>query len=151
MNVHELAEKYVGCFELKTRDNGDRFYCIADEKESKELTRLIQDAHGDMFPDDYKYQYILDTLIAVSECETEEQAEERQYEIEADVYTSDLLKWVSSNLTRSCYVDEALEEYGSAMSTLFMALNYGQTRERCDVYSSVLTSLQSLCEEKETT
>ena len=58
-----------------------------------------------------------------------------------DVMNVDLLRWVSSNLTRMAYVDEALEEYG--MKDLAHALMAGQAAEMGEVYDYVLSGLEA--------
>lgn len=140
MNIQQLADKYYQSFELKTRKNGERFYCVKDDCKDDQLTELIRTAHGDMMPDDYKYQYIHDALEAISE----QSNDDNDYSPEPDIYTRDLLKWVSSNLTRTDYCNQAIEELGC--TSFDSILTFGQILERQEVYQSVYQSLTEIVE-----
>jgi len=140
MTIQELAEKYADMFITAKRDNGETYLSLNEENE--DLTQLIRDAHGDMMPDDYKYEYIHNSLEAIAECELHDNIHE--ISMESDCYNSDLLKWLSSSLSRADYIDEVVNNFGyeSFYNTLMLA----QQREREDVLRSVIESLIILCE-----
>lgn len=136
-SIQELAENYLSMFELKTRKNGDKYYCVKDDCKNDELTDVIRTAHGDMMPDDYKYQFIHDALELISESNDLD-----DINIESDCYTSDLLKWVSSNLNRINYFDKAMTEYECIC--FVDILSTAQKIERDEVLQSVIQSLEKI-------
>ena len=73
------------------------------------FTDLCHHAHGDMPPDDWRYEFIQDALTVL--------AEDGEAEDPADVdekypYTRDRLDWLASRLDRMSYCDEAEGDYG---------------------------------------
>jgi hypothetical protein len=145
--VPELATQYLAYFELKERTNGDKFYCLTDNRPDK-LYELVQQAHGDFIPDDYKYEFIHDALTMLSEVDneaTEDDMQELGYHIEADYYTSELLKWVSSHGARIAYCDDAIEQGIDSFTNVLMT---AQQVERQEVYAEVLTILDWHIREK---
>lgn len=54
------------------------------------------------------------------------------YGLEPDIYNWDLLKWISSNLTRASYVDDALLE--TNFKTLWSLLGWTQVDAMREVY-----------------
>lgn len=140
MNIQQLADKYYQSFQLKTRTNGERFYCVKDDCQDDQLTELIRIAHDDLLPDDYIYQYIHDALEIISNMS--ETDDIYDITLEPDCYTRDLLKWVSTNLTRIAYCDEAIEAYGC--NDFVNILMTAQTIERENVLHSVYQSLTEI-------
>jgi len=138
--VNELAKEALKSFETGTRDNGEKFVKTKDGR-PEWLTNLIFTAHGGMVPDDHRYKFIEDALIIIAN--NDQEAELDCPEIEADIYTSDLTKWLHSRNDRVCYLTEALEEY--EIKDGFQALQSAQLLEREEVYYSVLNSLRELC------
>ena len=111
------------------------------------IVDLCREAHGHMFPDDIKYEYIveaLDAIIEASEGEDLHDMVNMGYYLEPDLYTHDLLKWVASG-GRTGYVSDAIKSYFDTSDTapnLDELLIAGQRAEREEVYQSVLTSLE---------
>jgi hypothetical protein len=145
MDVKTLAQQARNWFEYKKRDSGAEFWCT-----SSDLPRWVQDlclaAHndGNISPDDVRYEYIVSALDAIANYGDSEDAQ--QAATEADIYTSDLLEWLSSRVDRFAYVDEAIEEYGE-FGSIIGAITAGQVKEREEVYFSVLKSLHDRLEE----
>jgi hypothetical protein len=137
MNIQELARQYADWFETATRSDDTDFIRLKTEDDN--IHQLIRNAHGDMMPDDFKYQFIHEALEAIAETDDIDDVC-----LEPDIYNRDLLKWVSSNLNRPNYVDEAVEELG--YKDLFNSLAIGQIREKDEVLYSVRASLEALCE-----
>lgn len=142
MTIQELARQYADLFVTKKRDNGDTYLCIELDDKNPELMDLIRNAHDGLMPDDYKYQFIHDALEAIALVEVEDDL--NNIDLEPDIYNCDLLKWVSSNLTRAAYVDDAIRDY--EYDGLFNALQNGQSYEKNEVLHSVLSSLTSIIE-----
>jgi hypothetical protein len=145
MTIQELARSYTDLFVTGKRTNGNEYLFIKPfikTEAAENLKQLVHDAHNDMLPDDYKYQFIYEALEAISESDNPD-----EIQLESDVYNSDLLKWVSSHLTRASYVDEAVEtwEYRS----FFEALSAGQYQEKNDVLAIVRYSLEKILKDEE--
>jgi predicted DNA-binding protein len=143
VTVQELADEYYKNFEKKKRDNGEEFW-VKKDGAPEELGELVREAHGDMFPDDYKYEFIEEALARISETEDENSLESP--ELEPDVYTHDRLKWLSSNLGRPYYVDEAIKDFGKA-DTIIDDIGMGQLKEKEEVYFAVLQGLKKILED----
>ena len=142
--VNELAKEALGWFITDTRDNGEEFVKTKEGRPDW-LKNLIFTAHGGMLPDDYRYKFIENSLQYIAD--QDEDADLDRPEIEADIYTSDLTKWLHSRNDRVCYLTEALETFG--IKDGFAALQLAQLREREEVYHSVLSSLRELYDAQE--
>ena len=142
--INELAREALGWFIIDTRDNGEEFVKTKEGRPDW-LRNLIFTAHGGMMPDDYRYKFIENSLQYIAD--QDEDADLDRTEIEADIYTSDLTKWLHSRNDRVCYLTEALETFG--IKDGFAALQLAQLREREEVYHSVLSSLRELYDAQE--
>lgn len=141
MTIQELARKYADSFETATRKDDTNFIRLKTEDEN--IKNLIYDAHNGMLPDDYKYQFIheaLEALEAIAEC-----SDPDDIQLESDVYNSDLLKWVSSHLNRSSYVDETVKNW--EYTSFFQVLAGAQYEEKREVLSLVRFSLEKILEQ----
>ncbi len=145
MILQELATKFAGMFEYKKRDNDQLFVVVKDEFEDNiQLKNLIKDIHDqdNMFPDDYKYLFIVEALEALSE-----HSDSDNIVMEADIYYSDLLKWVGSHAIRAHYVNEAVEEIG--YTDFYQSLTIGQLREIDEVLYLVKLRLECIIEQED--
>jgi len=143
VSVQKLAKFYETFFYRKTRDDGEEFWLVKDDR-PEELKELIHEAHGDMMPDDHRYEFILESLTALANYEDPDDAIEG---IESDVYTSDLTSWLNSRNDRTYYLTEAIEEYG--VKDGFDALSLAQYQEKSEVFWSVKNSLENTVEEND--
>lgn len=140
--IQELAREGSAFLTTSTRPDGSTFYRLADNA-PQWVSDLVYSAHGDMMPDDYRYRWSAYALEAFSSYDDPETA---IYEIEPEPYNSQLLAWVSSNLIRIAFVDDAMD---NGSSDLISALAAGQAAEMSEVYYSVLESLVTELEEME--
>lgn len=145
-----LAAYAESWFVRKSRDNGDSFESLRDGR-PEWLSDLVYSAHDGLLPDDWKYSTVRAALdrISESEAETRDDAmdESSSFADEAvDVYTSDRYSWLSSNLTRSGYVDEATETFGAAADVV-EAIGRGQYLEAEEIYGLVCEGLDSRLDE----
>lgn len=152
-SIQKQAEKFSNMFEYITEEKAKEIkiraniYLLKDEHaNNEELKDLIRKAHGDKLPDDYCYEFIVEALDKIAECQ--EGAREYDiidaiYEIEADVYTSNLTSWLNSRADRVRYLTEALEE--CEIKDGFQALAVAQQKEKQEVALSVLKSLKEIC------
>ena len=108
--VRKLAGEARGHFVLATRPNGDEYWRSKDDAPEwiGDLTRDAGHAAGVIFPDDYRYLFLVTALDTIGEASDAEDAEECLPE---EVYTSNLTRWLHSSNNRTLYVDDALEEF----------------------------------------
>lgn len=140
MNIQQLAKQYADWFETAIRNNGTDY--IRLRTEDAQIKNLIYEAHDDMLPDDYKYQFIHEALEAIAEHDDIE-----DINLEPDIYNCDLLKWVSSHLSRASYCNDAIENMLGFQDEMdFMAIvSMAQSLEKDKVLQSVRTSLEEIC------
>lgn len=145
MNFQEKAEYFLNKYEQRTRESGEKYYCAKDlsDTEARDLSFACHE-NGNMFPDDHRYEFMIEALEIFSECDGENEAEDRIYEIEADIYTSDLTEWLNSNNSRVYYLTEVLEETGTQDG--FTLLSMAQQKEKEEAARCVLNFL---CEYEE--
>lgn len=103
----EAAQDIHSNLETATRDDGSKYIQMVEDIEWQR--DIIFGAHLDRLPCDDVYDRIEDILCNFTECEDEDEARDRLYEIEPDCYTSDLTKWLASNINNVYYLDEAIE------------------------------------------
>ena len=157
-SVVELAREARQTFRLEQRADGSEYWTRGDLEPvtgDSWLDELVYEAHrwgpraGDVFlPDDYRYQVIVEALDLLAESEVE--LDPFAFADDVDVHTSDLYRWLSSNVLRSGYVDDAVEQglVASLESGLVdRALRAGQYAERLEVFESVVSTLERLAEQ----
>jgi hypothetical protein len=137
------ADEAYRYFEKATRtSNGAEFWRVKDGAPEwvQDLCFAAHDA-GDMFPDDWRYQFIVEALAALSE--------EREDDIEPEIWTSDLCAWLASNLNRVSYVDDAVSEYGGEFRGVVEALQIGQLAEKREVLEQVKAHLEEAIDDEQ--
>jgi hypothetical protein len=147
--IQKLAEYAGKFFERNKRGDGDEEFYSLKDRYPDWLYKLVHKAHddGEWMPDDYKYLYVVEALDHLSEGMDPEEPE-----INADVYTSDLMKWFSSNGRRIQVVDEAMEELGREFDKergIEGAIAQGQWYEKESIFRMVAEALQARLEEIE--
>lgn len=99
---------------------------------------MVYEAHDGMLPDDYKYEFAQEAVDAIADADDVEDVR-----LEGDVYVSDLLAWLNTNVCRMAYCDEACEEYGlEAATDLETRMRVGQEAEKAEVLGIVLRCLE---------
>jgi len=155
MTIQELASNYLSYFVRLTRDNGDVVWVWnSDNEVPPELKELSLAAHDGMMPEDYKYDFIVDALMLIADSSEDDDLYGLADRIESDVYNSDLINWLSSNLSRAYYVNQYVEEwYSPTIPTkdfdLYSLISGGQLEEKREVFYIVLNSLTELIENLE--
>lgn len=142
--IQQRAAEGSAGMETATRPDGTE-YTRRKEDAPHWLTELVHEAHGDMLPDDYRYEVIREALGAIHDASGDLDQAGTEFADEADVYNADLLRWVGSHSDRPGYVDEALSEYGEARD-FYHGLQMGQYAERDEVYGLVLAFLRRMTE-----
>lgn len=151
MTLEELAGEAAAWFETGKREGRDEhvdaYFVRLKEGAPEWLRDLVHDAHGDLLPDDWRYSCIRSALDSIAD--GNDDAGEFA-DSEADVYNAPLTAWLSSNLSRGGYVDEAIEEFGYPGDRgIFGAIAMGQYMEATEVFGSVYASLESRLESLE--
>jgi len=100
-------------FVRKVRDNGEGFYALKDDAPAW-LRDAVMDAHDGELPNDWRYETCAH-IWASFDADHYAYDEDAYAEIAdglVDVYTVDLLGWLSRHLDRLGYVEEAAESFG---------------------------------------
>ncbi len=145
MTVQALATEADGFLVQAKRTNGDKFWKFKDEA-PEWCTDMAHEAHGDMLPDDWKYEFVSDALSALSENEDEDEARDS---LEIPVYYHEQHAWLASNLNRTGYVDEARSELGTSDQNTDAQIAAGMWMEQREVFDLVLSFLQNKVEEED--
>lgn len=143
MTIQELAQEWLDWFVW----DKDREIYYLKENAPSELLEVVRMAHGDMLPDNYKYEFIVEALEAIADYDgDEDDIEELADDLEADCYDSDLLEWLNSHSIRTWYVDKAVEEMGHG-GGIMEDIAMGQVEEKREVFFTVLEDLRENLEE----
>lgn len=138
-DMQKVAGEALAYFVRKPgTDERPAFFTLTDDA-PEWITALVREAHGDMLPDDFRYEAIRHAVSYIEEVGDEENAHGFADSM-VDVYTSDLLAWLGSNTQRVGYVDEARSELGGRNS-IIEEIAQGQYEELSEVYHSVYASL----------
>jgi hypothetical protein len=144
--LQALAADYSSRFEQKTRDNGRTFYCVKDGQETEALSNLCQHAHGDMLPDDWKYDFIVDALDAIGEAQNADCASDYLHDY---IYNADCTAWLASHLDRADFCDQAARDMGfnPDKNGIFSLIGWGLRAEQEEVLAEVLAALRVIVED----
>jgi len=137
--VQELAKLARCAFSLETRPDGSEYW-TANRCAPDWIGELCHTAHGDMFPDDYRYAFIVEALDALEESEDPDEARDG-YEYEHRNYQ--LALWLASHGHRFSYCDDWAQEYGSLGDGTAGLLQGGHLAERLEVLDLVRGSLEA--------
>jgi hypothetical protein len=143
--VQELAKLARCAFTLETRENGSEYW-IANRCAPDWIGELVRTAHGDMFPDDYRYAFIVEALDALEEAEgtADDWIDEARYSYEFEPYHSRLSDWLGSSVHRFYYCDDwAKENPNPEIGGTVELLQGGHLYERLEVLHSVCASLEA--------
>lgn len=135
--IKELAGEAYSWFEKRERLNSETFWTVKENR-PEWVYQLIYAGHdnGDIFPDDYRYAFIVYALAGIMDAEDIEEPN-----LEPSVYISELTGWLHSTLSRFSYVDEFTSEYGHGESILNDLMG-GQQLEMEGVYREILYFLE---------
>ena len=148
--IQELAQEVLSNMETKTRDTGREFFCLKDHK-IEWMVDLCRKAHDGTMPNDFVYDVIESSLYWIKDQEgaDAQSIREQIFEdnlIEPEIYNSELLEWVSSNLNFGEYVTEAMRDYNA--KDFWEALQYGNQRFKETIFNNVLDSLDEQLKQK---
>lgn len=138
MTIQELAKVLSHSFE-KIRPDG--VHITLKEDAPKWCEQVVQAAHNDMLPDNYRYQAIREAAYAIADCsnpETDPPA------LEPDCYTYDLVAWLGSNATRAGYCDDVDPGMLQKDAGIIERIMEGQRAELYEVVSLVIDALRKV-------
>ncbi len=155
--VQSLAAEARGYYYHAKEDDGAPRYrdgaavYLAKDNRPGWIQDMAHHAHGDMRPDDWRYEFILGALSFLEEADPDDDVDalrERFYdECEADIYTSELTGWLHSRADRAGYCDDAANEYGLEGGDTMQRIALGQRAEKLEVFGLVLEFLEEHAEE----
>jgi len=147
--AQDVAQELYESFETRKRPDESTFITLTEEAQRANDWRMdaARAAHGDMLPDDYRYQWALEAAEGYSDREPHEWDSVND-EIEADVYTHDLTKWLHSHDSRTGYMDEAMGKFGFTDTNA--ALACAQYLEIREVYWTIRQAIEDEADERGT-
>ena len=104
-------------------------------------------AHGDFIPDDFRYKMIHDILANMDDDDDQDPID--MLDSLVPIYSSDLLAWISSNLTRISYCDQYQDEFDGSALKLTEIITGGYFEELQEVYYLINEWLDENIEEDE--
>lgn len=132
--IQTLAKEMLTYLEPHMRTNGDTF--ISQKEGAPDWVNIVcQQAHAHMLPDDHRYRMIRECLDLIAESED---LDDMDPDGLVDIYTADLLAWVSSRNDRGDYVDRFYGDIGGKRKDFVTDLMHGQYME----YSEILGQLR---------
>jgi len=144
ITISTIAAEMYEAFESFKRDGSETTIYKLRDGSPDWMTDVVYDAHGDMFPEDWRYEAIMDAVshIADADVETADDLDSHEFaESAVDVYTHDRLRWLASHLDRVGYVDDAVEQLGHSEQGIVGDIGGGQYLEYSEVFGSVAQAL----------
>jgi hypothetical protein len=144
--ISALASEAYGWFERLQRSQDEVLWKTKDGAPGW-VRDLVHEAHGTMFPDDWRYDAIHSALSHIGDMDAEDVSgltdEDHVFcDGNVDTYNGARTQWLASNLERAGYCDEAASEFGyDPESGIFNLIGLGQYQESAEVWASVVESL----------
>ena len=116
----------------------------------KWIQDMIYECHyNGMLPDNYVFEWVYEFCREISELN--EGDDPLEIEVHSDTYTHDLLKWLSSNLARIDFVEDAFDEYFSCYEKcdLPLMIGFGQEKEMQEILYTIVDKLNDRLDELE--
>lgn len=138
--IKDLVDEMYEAFKQARRADDESYWRLRNGS-PEWISDIIYAALGDRWADDWRYEFIVSALCLWhdSECASEEEMRELINEIEPDVYTSALTRWLASDNTRAGYCDDFAQECG--FTTTVDLLTGGQREERQETTDLLLEAL----------
>ncbi len=134
INWFVTAGTLRAAFTRDKRDDGSTFWCLTDRADQDDLVDWVRDLHDDELPNDWRYETIVricDYLCDLTET-IDSQSDAHDIAFGAadsitSIYTAELCEWLSNNIGRLSYIDDAQEEgLIPAEADTFKRLQIGQ-------------------------
>lgn len=141
--IIQKAGEFTKYFTRIKKHDPDNEILILKKLAPEELKNLVQNAHADFLPDDFRYDFIYEALQAFADCQVDDDLDD--IFLEAAIYNHRLIEWLGSNIKRVGYCDEAQSEYGLENPDVMALITHGQQMEKDEVLALVREALISLC------
>lgn len=144
----EVVTELYNALTTTTRHNGDEIIVLDDEKKEDWMRDIIHEVHTSMdqgfLPDDTVYKFInrvLGDLMEADEDSDGDDLREMLFEIEPDVYTSDLTAWLNARNDHVQYINRVKEEFGEGLDDGFQLLSAAQGFYIRDIGEALITAM----------
>jgi predicted regulator of amino acid metabolism with ACT domain len=146
MNKEQLIKEIKDITTHKTRENGEGYYIITEEHpRRKEILNELYTLGFEI--QDFYYKTLEDAIYAIvymleqghTPVDTDNELIEH---IEADIYTQDLLRWLSEDINNLARCDEAMQEYD--LKSVETAISYAQQDHKHEIYLIVWQMIQEV-------
>lgn len=155
LTLADLASLFADAFVTRKRDDDEEFFTLIDGA-PEWMTDIVRTAHDGLMPNDWSYRLIRSVAMEISDlltsnpdADADDLDEWRHERIDSliPVYNAERLDWVSSNLYRAEYVNDAIKEYGVGDDPdLFQMLAFGMEREIGDIWHAIMKGLEERAE-----
>ena len=109
-------------------------------------TLLVEEVQDGIPPDNYRYRFIREALVALYRLDTLRAARES---ITSERFSGHLTKWLASSEARLEYTNKALRlKWASKPENVLRAIQAGQLLEKREVFESVVGFLQDHIERR---
>lgn len=143
--IQQLAKEVINNM---VYDEEKKIYHQIKPGEPQWIQDMIHACHYQgMLPDDYVFEWVYQFCEEISNLDENE--DPRDIEVHADTYTHDLLKWLSSNLSRLDFVEDALDDSYGGKCDLALMIGIGQEKEMDEVLWTVIERLEDRLDEEE--
>lgn len=148
----EVICEFANSFVTDRRNDGKEFVKLADTC-PEWVSEIVRKCHGDMMPDDWRYHMIKTVAyeFCTRSCDNQDDCEELVGEIAddlIDVYNINLLEWLSSDLDRAYYCNEAISEgLLSTNADIFERIRMGQYKEYEEIAYLMLNAISDVVED----
>lgn len=128
---HEAIKEHCDkCNQTREREPWYSFTREAIKENSPLYSRLSDIIHDSKTGEDYAYNWVVRALETIDEMIDEEEKDpdtladldfSEAVDGEVDVYTSELMRWLSSSVANIYFLDEVAKEYGATENVLGIA------------------------------
>lgn len=147
--IQGLASVAYDSFESFKRDGSDETFYKLKDGSPEWVQDLVREAHGDFFPDDWRYEAIMDACGWIHDNDGDDDSAGFA-DGYVDVYNAARVAWLASSLHRGAYCDEASDEGLVAEDAgIYDRIGLGQYMEASEVYGLVYRALETRAEEVE--
>lgn len=140
--VQDRAAQALGWFEDYKR--GVETITVLRDGAPDWVRGMVYAAHGDMSPDDWRYECIRAALEFIAEHGDDDETNDEFPDTMVYVYTGDRLAWLASHLDRPAYCDDAFSEGWTTDAGIVGLIGLGQYREAAEVFGLVMEFLRGM-------
>lgn len=142
--VIDLAASYIGYFEWSKRISEEKYVFLRTDA-PEELKEIMYKAHCGMAPDDFKFETAYNIMCAIAHSNEKDILEEMNLDQFVGIYSCALATWLSSNIERFGYCDEAVSSGMVGQdATTEQRLQAGQYGEINEIFNVILGELDRI-------